>query len=322
MRLNGVNDGFAFFVFTRNIDSDLNMRTFDFMVERLADIMQQAGAAGKSRVDAELAGHDAGKIGNLQRMVENVLTVAGAVTQPSEQLDKLRMNAVDARLDHGAFAFCLDGGIHLAASLFHHFLNAGGMNPSVGDQAFQCDAGHLAANRFKAGKRDRFRRVVNNQVNAGQCFQCADIPAFTTDDAALHFIVRQRNNGDGRLRNMIRGAALNRKRNNLTRTLVGFFFGLLLHVHDFDCFFVLQLVFQVFEQVILRLIRRKTRNALQHIKLTFLDGFGFGKAIVDLFGLCRNSILFFLQIFQLLIQSFLFLLNSAFLPLHLCTPFA
>ena len=62
------------------------MAALDLVVQRLADVMQQAGTAGLRDVHAELCGQDTGEIGHLQRVVQHVLAVAGAVAQAAQQL--------------------------------------------------------------------------------------------------------------------------------------------------------------------------------------------------------------------------------------------
>jgi hypothetical protein len=64
-------------------------------------------------------------------VLEDVLTVAGAVFHPAQQLDQLGMDAVDACFKGCAFAFAADDGVDLAPGFLHHFLNAGGMDAPV-----------------------------------------------------------------------------------------------------------------------------------------------------------------------------------------------
>ena len=75
------------------------------------------------------------------------------------------------------------------AALFHRFLNAGGVDAAVADQAFQGHAGHLAAGLVEGGQGNGLRGIVDDQVHTGGGFQRTDVAALTADDAAL-----QRNN--------------------------------------------------------------------------------------------------------------------------------
>ena len=74
---------------------------------------------------------------------------------------------------------------------FNHFLDTGRMDTTVVDQFFQSNAGNLTAYGVKTGNNYRLRRIVNDQVNTGQSFQCPDISALTANDTAFHFIIRQ-----------------------------------------------------------------------------------------------------------------------------------
>ena len=70
--------------FLADVDADLHVAALDLVVKGLADVMQQAGAAGQLNVDAQFASHQAGQPGNFQRVVQHVLAVAGAVLQAAD----------------------------------------------------------------------------------------------------------------------------------------------------------------------------------------------------------------------------------------------
>jgi hypothetical protein len=50
-------------------------------VHRLADIVEQASPFGQVLIEAEFSGHDAGEIGDFDRMVEGVLAIGSAILQ-------------------------------------------------------------------------------------------------------------------------------------------------------------------------------------------------------------------------------------------------
>ena len=72
------------------------VRTLDLVVDGLAEVVQQAGALRELDVDAELGGHDAGEVADLERVLEHVLAVARAELQAAERADELGVQAVDA----------------------------------------------------------------------------------------------------------------------------------------------------------------------------------------------------------------------------------
>ena len=80
-----------------------------------------------------------------------------------------------------------------------------------------------------------------------------------------------------------------------------------------------QLLFQIVEQILLRLLRRQAGNAFQHFKLTFFQILGILQASFHIFLLFRNAFFFFLAIFNFTIQRFFLLLDTALLALHITT---
>ena len=172
-----MDDGLTLFILAGHVHADVDVRALDLVIERLADVVEQAGAAGHGGIKPQLGGHDAGQEGHLQRMVEHVLAVAGAVTQTPQQLDQLGMDAVHAGFDDGALAFLLDGGVHLAARLLDRLFNARGVDAAVRNQALQRNARHLAAHRLEAGERDGLRCIVDDEIDAGERFDGADVAA-------------------------------------------------------------------------------------------------------------------------------------------------
>ena len=313
--VDGMDHRFALLVLPGHIHADVHMGAFNLVVQSLADVMQQAGTAGQGGVQAQLRGNEPGEIGHFQRVVQHILAIAGAVTQAPQQLDQLRMDAVDAGFNDGALAFLLNGLLHFPAGLFHHFLNAGGVDAAVGNQAFQGNPGNLTAHRLKAGQGNGFRRVVDNQINAGESFNGANIPAFPANNPALHFIVGQRHHGDCRFRHMVGSAALDGQGDDFPGGLVGFFPGLLLHFHDLHGLFVDQLVFQVFQQVFLGLFHGEAGNPFQHLKLALLYFFSFLQAFFRLFILFGYRFFLGFQALHFPVQAFFLLLDPALLAL-------
>ena len=132
------------------------------MVNGLAQIVEQTGPLGLGHVGADLSGQQSSHMGYFDGVIEHVLTVAGAVTHPAQQLDQLRMQAVDVGLKDGPLALGLDDGVYLALGLLHHLLDAGGMNAAVQNQLLQGKPGDLAADGVKAGDCNGLRRVVDD----------------------------------------------------------------------------------------------------------------------------------------------------------------
>ena len=126
---------------------------------------------------------------------------------------------------------------------FNHFLDTGRMDTTVVDQFFQSNAGNLTAYGVKTGNNYRLRRIVNDQVNTGQSFQCPDISALTANDTAFHFIIRQGYYRNSSFCYVVGRTTLNRQRNDLSGLLVCFLFRLLLQIFNEHCGFVFHFFF-------------------------------------------------------------------------------
>ena len=67
MRSHTVDDCFGFLVLTQDLDTDVDMRALIFVVECLADIMQQSGSLGKLDVQSQLTRHQSRELRDLYR---------------------------------------------------------------------------------------------------------------------------------------------------------------------------------------------------------------------------------------------------------------
>ena len=122
------------------------------MVDGLADVVQQAGALGDLEVGAELGGHDAGQMGDLDGVVEHVLAVAGAELEAPEGADQLGRHAVDVGVEAGLLAGLFDDGLDLGLGLIVRLLDAGRVDAPVGDELGQREARDLAAHAVEAAR--------------------------------------------------------------------------------------------------------------------------------------------------------------------------
>ena len=87
--LHRVRDRLGLAVAAGEVAADERVRALDLVRDRLADVVQQRGAARGLRARAELVGHHRGEVRALDRVREHVLPVAGAEPQPAEDLDEL-----------------------------------------------------------------------------------------------------------------------------------------------------------------------------------------------------------------------------------------
>ena len=88
--LHRVRDGLALAVAAGEVAADQRVRALDLVRDRLADVVQQRGAARGLGGGAELVGHHRRQVRALDRVREHVLPVAGAVLQAAEDLRRAR----------------------------------------------------------------------------------------------------------------------------------------------------------------------------------------------------------------------------------------
>ena len=269
VRGDAVDDLRALVIALGHLHAQLDVRALQLVIDGLADVVQQARALGKRHIRAQLRGHQAGEVGHLDGMLEHVLSVAGAVAHAAEQLDELMVDAVHVRLEHGLLAGLADLVVHLAAGLFDHFLDARRMDAAIGDELFECDAGDLAADRIERGDDDGLGRVVNDQIDAGRGLEGADVAALPADDAALHVLIGQGDDGDGGLRDVVGGAALDRHGDDVARLLLGLVLGVLLDLANEHAGVVIGFLLDALDDHVLRFILGHLRDALQLDALLF-----------------------------------------------------
>ena len=250
-------------------------------------------------------------------MLQHVLAVAGTVAHAAQQLDQIRVHAVHVGLQNGALAVLLDLVFNLTLRLLNRLLDSGRVDSAVLNQALQRNAGNLTLDRVVAGKGNRLRGVVDNQVDAGQRLQGADVASLAADDAALHLVVWQRHNRDGHLADIVGSALLNGGGDDLLGLLLGFVLKLLLVGVDLDRLLVHQLVFQVGKQVLLGLLGGVAGDLFQRLKLLGLDLVGLAQLGLCLLDAVLQGVFLLLQVIHLAVDGFFLLLDASFQALHL-----
>ncbi len=100
------------------------------------------------------------------------------------------------------------------------------MDPAVADQLGQRDTGDLPTNRVEARQHDRFRRVVDDEIDPGGLLEGPDVATLAADDPALHLVVREMDDGHGVLGGVVGGDALDRRDDDVAGLLVRLLAGL------------------------------------------------------------------------------------------------
>src|SRR5439155_14957699 len=93
--------------------------------------------------------------------------------------------------------------------------------------------------------------------------QRADVPAFAADDAPLHVVRRQVEDGHGGLDRVVRRQALDRRRENFTRLDVRDLARFLLDPHPEECGLVPRFFLHLRQELPARFLRREAGDGLQ-----------------------------------------------------------
>ena len=150
------------------------------------------------------------EVDDLERVLEDVLPVARAVAQASEHAHELLVELAAVRLEDRLLAGLQDVLLELRLRLVVHLLDSSGMDAAVLDQLVERHPRDLAAQRVERREHDRVRRVVDDEVDAGQVLERADVPALAADDPPLEVVGSELDDGHRRLCRMARGDALER----------------------------------------------------------------------------------------------------------------
>ena len=223
------------------------MRALDFVVDGLSDVVEEADAARALFVEAELGGDRAHEGRGLDAVLQHVLGEAVAELECADEGDERFRDALQAAVQHGLFARAEDLLVDFLAHLLHELLDAGRVDAAVADEFFHHAARDFLADGVETADDDRFRGVVDEDVDAGRRLERADVASFAADDAALHLVVGERDGGGGAFVGAVAGVALD----GVGEELLGFAFGALAgvldDVADEEAGLVFDLAFEFFE---------------------------------------------------------------------------
>src|SRR5205807_7203832 len=96
------------------------------------------------------------------------------------------------------------------------------------EQLLESEPRDLAADSVKAGQDHGAGRVVNDEVDAGQVLESADVASLTADDPALHVVGGEVHDGDGGLGGMSGREPLHADREDVAHTPLRITLGLFL----------------------------------------------------------------------------------------------
>ena len=226
--LHRVRDRLGLAVAAGEVAADERVRALDLVRDGLADVVQQRRAAGGLGGGAELVGHHRRQVRALDGVREHVLAVARAVLQAAQDLDQLGVEAADVGLEGRLLAALDDVALELGLGLVVGLLDPRRVDAPVLQQLLERHPGDLAADAVEAGEDHRVRRVVDDEVDAGEVLERADVAALAADDAALHVVGGQLDDRDGRLGGVAGGEPLHDDGEDVAHAPVGVALGLLL----------------------------------------------------------------------------------------------
>src|SRR5439155_10958571 len=123
----------------------------------------------------ELGGHGPGEMHDLERVLEDVLAVAGAEPKPPHDLDELVGEGPAVRLEDRLLPGLADDLLDLSLRLVVRLLDPRRMDPAVLEELRDGEAGDLSAEPVEAREHDRMRRVVDDEVHTGEVLERADV---------------------------------------------------------------------------------------------------------------------------------------------------
>src|SRR3972149_410367 len=121
-------------------------------------------------------------------MPQDVLAVAVAELETTQEPYEIGMQSVDSCVKDGLLTFFPNHHVHLSLRPFHPILDPRRMNPTVRHEFGKGKAGYLPSHRIKAGKGHAIGSVINDNVHTGGVLQRPDVSAFPTDDTAFHIV--------------------------------------------------------------------------------------------------------------------------------------
>ena len=157
--------------------------------------MKQTGSLGGLGVQPKLGGHDGADVGHLAGVLQQVLSVGGAVFHAADHPHELDVESMDAEVDAGPLSCLEDFLLELFLDLGHYFLNPGGMDPAVHDKLVQREPGDLPADGIKGGEKNGVRSVVHDYLDSCGGLEGPDVTTLTANNTSLNLVIFNRERG-------------------------------------------------------------------------------------------------------------------------------
>ena len=232
MGLDGMRHSLTLAELAAELPRDDGMRSFDLVCNGLANVVEERSSACDPFVDSKFDRHDRGEVRALQRMLEDVLTVRGAVIEPSKDRQQFGIETRHVRLERGLFASLADLLLDLLLGGVVRLLDASRMDTTIRQQILERDARDLTTHTIESGQDDSAGRVVDDHVNARRGLERSNVATLAANDATLEVVGWQldgRNRGCG---GIARGGPLNAGRDNRASATIAVLLGLFFDAAD------------------------------------------------------------------------------------------
>ncbi len=180
------------------------------------------------------------------------------------------MESVDSEVYGGALSGLHDLVVELLLHLCHDLLDTCRVDTSVRHELVQRQAAELASYRVEGGDDDRLRRVVNHDLHTAGSLERADVSSLTADDAALHLVIVDVEDGDGVLYRGLGSHTLYCLKHDLLSLLVGVELGLVHYLVDVALRLCLGLVLERLHEARLGLFGAQAGELLELLALLYL----------------------------------------------------
>ena len=242
--------------------------------------------------------------------------------QPAEEADELFVHVGEAQLDQGVLAGPLAQLLDLRLAALVGVLDPLRVDAAVGNETFQGQPADLAPHRVEAGQEHRFRGVIDDEVDTGHRLEGADVTALAADDAALHLVPGQVQDGDDGLAGLLGGHALDGQRDDLAGPLLAFRPGLVLDVPDDERRFPLGLVLDRGDELALGRIRGEPGDPLEFPGAVGIELVQVGGAPVEVLLALAEGLRAILDALELIVEPLLTVGETGFPALEVTAQLA
>ena len=200
-------------------------------------------------------------------MLENILSITGAILQPADQGNQVHVHTVGANIKGCLFTGLTNLHLKLFRYLGHHLFHPRRMDAAVGNKLGKCQAGHLSTDRIEPGQNNSLRGVINDDINAGCRFNGTNIAALPSNNTPLHLIIGQGYHGNRFIGDIVSGIAGYGQGKDVLPLSVGGYFHLIFDAAQLFSRIHASLAFNGGHQLFLCLFPSYTCNFLKFIPL-------------------------------------------------------